>query len=149
MNTSSYYQRGFNLIELMMVIAIISLLVALGIPAYQDYVVRAKVTEALTLSTGAKMNMLEFYQSMGHWPEDNQEAGLPEPEEFTGSYISSIKAQQHTLSITFNEKIGPMLATKNILFSAIPSPSGHVTWQCNAPDIDNKYLPSSCRNKRS
>lgn len=138
-------QRGFNLIELMIVIAIISLLVALGLPAYQDYVLRAKVSEALTLSTGPKMNMIEFYLSMGHWPQDNHEAGLAEPDDLNGSYVSSTKVQQRLLSITFNDKIGA-LAQKNILFLATPNNSGHVIWQCSAPDIDNKYLPSNCRS---
>ena len=69
-------QKGFTLIELMIVVAIIGILAAIAMPAYQDYTIRAQVSEGLTLAAAAKAAVAEFYANKGKWPSDNSAAGM-------------------------------------------------------------------------
>ena len=69
-------QKGFTLIELMIVVAIIAILAAIALPAYQDYVARSQVSEAMSLSSGAKTAVAEYYADRGAWPTSNTQAGL-------------------------------------------------------------------------
>jgi len=141
------FSLGFSLIELMVVIAIISLLVALGVPAYQDYTTRTKISEAFTLSTAAKVSMAEFYQSMGFWPEDNKQAGLAMPHELKGNYVSGIEVKHNKLIVTFNDQIVSSIKGKSLFFTGIDDAIGQIRWHCDAQEIDSKYLPSNCREK--
>ncbi|HSN40826.1 MAG TPA: prepilin-type N-terminal cleavage/methylation domain-containing protein, partial [Burkholderiales bacterium] len=68
-------QKGFTLIELMIVVAIIAILAAIAIPQYQDYTKRAKVSEGLVLADAAKLAVSETYQAKGEWPKNTTEAG--------------------------------------------------------------------------
>ena len=77
-------QQGFTLIELMIVVAIIGILAAIAIPAYQDYTIRAQVSEGLNLGGGAKTAVSEFYQDRGAWPSDNANAGLSDATDIEG-----------------------------------------------------------------
>src|SRR5487761_2054557 len=83
-------QKGFTLIELMIVVAIIAILAAIAIPAYQDYVIRSQVTEGLSLADGAKTAVAEFYSNTGRMPTNNASAGLATDTSISGSYVSKL-----------------------------------------------------------
>ncbi|EMT8370647.1 pilin, partial [Neisseria gonorrhoeae] len=83
-------QKGFTLIELMIVIAIVGILAAVALPAYQDYTARAQVSEAILLAEGQKSAVTEYYLNHGTWPKDNTSAGVANPTEIKGKYVESV-----------------------------------------------------------
>ncbi|HGJ8730249.1 TPA: pilin, partial [Neisseria gonorrhoeae] len=83
-------QKGFTLIELMIVIAIVGILAAVALPAYQDYTARAQVSEAILLAEGQKSAVTEYYLNHGEWPKDNTSAGVANPTEIKGKYVKSV-----------------------------------------------------------
>ncbi|ENV7344547.1 pilin, partial [Neisseria gonorrhoeae] len=83
-------QKGFTLIELMIVIAIVGILAAVALPAYQDYTARAQVSEAILLAEGQKSAVTEYYLNHGEWPENNTSAGVANPTEIKGKYVESV-----------------------------------------------------------
>src|SRR5574337_567941 len=88
--TMKSMQKGFTLIELMIVVAIIAILAAIAIPAYQDYLIRSQVTEGMTLMDGAKIAGTEFYANRGQWPANNASAGIATAASIAGKYVSSV-----------------------------------------------------------
>ena len=138
-------QQGFTLIELMIVVAIIGILAAIAIPAYQDYTIRAQVSEGLNLSGGAKAAVTEFYQDRGAWPTDNAEAGLEAAANIQGKYVLTVAAAANVITITYGNDAhviisgatAQLLATDNL---------GSVSWACSsAGGIADKHLPAACR----
>ncbi|ENX1907191.1 pilin, partial [Neisseria gonorrhoeae] len=83
-------QKGFTLIELMIVIAIVGILAAVALPAYQDYTARAQVSEAILLAEGQKSAVTEYYLNHGKWPENNTSAGVANPADIKGKYVQSV-----------------------------------------------------------
>ncbi|EMT3248940.1 pilin, partial [Neisseria gonorrhoeae] len=83
-------QKGFTLIELMIVIAIVGILAAVALPAYQDYTARAQVSEAILLAEGQKSAVTEYYLNNGEWPKDNTSAGVASPADIKGKYVESV-----------------------------------------------------------
>ncbi|EMT9509044.1 pilin, partial [Neisseria gonorrhoeae] len=84
-------QKGFTLIELMIVIAIVGILAAVALPAYQDYTARAQVSEAILLAEGQKSAVTEYYLNNGEWPKDNDSAGVASsPTDIKGKYVKSV-----------------------------------------------------------
>ena len=140
-------QKGFTLIELMIVVAIIAILAAIAIPAYQDYVIRSQVSEGMSLADGAKTAMAEFYSNRGHFPDTNASAGLATPGSIKGKYTTQldIGATDGQIQVTFgneaNDKIGGLL----VVLSAITH-AGSTEFSCAGSTVDKKYLPSSCRD---
>ena len=142
-------QQGFTLIELMIVVAIIGILAAVAIPAYQDYTVRAKVTEGLSLASGAKTSVAEYYSSTGELPTGNGQAGMAQPQSINGNSVSRVEVLgTGTIQITFS---GPANSPLNgTLLDLVPVPDadgGPLTWTCGAgaTNLAAKYRPSSCR----
>ncbi|HFA8078884.1 TPA: pilin, partial [Neisseria gonorrhoeae] len=86
-------QKGFTLIELMIVIAIVGILAAVALPAYQDYTARAQVSEAILLAEGQKSAVTEYYLNHGKWPEDNDKAGVASSAEIKGKYVQSVTVE--------------------------------------------------------
>jgi len=84
-------QQGFTLIELMIVVAIIGILAAIAIPAYQDYTIRAQVSEGLNLSGAAKAAVTEYFQDQGTFPNSNNLAGLEAAVNISGKYVSDVE----------------------------------------------------------
>lgn len=141
-------QQGFTLIELMIVVAIIGILAAVAIPAYQDYTIRAKVTEGLSLASAGKTAVSEYFASNGSLPGDNDEAGMAQSTSIAGNSVRSVAVtttpSSGAIQITFSG--GPI---DNSTLLLIPTASaGGVVWDCtdtaNA-DLEAKYRPSSCR----
>ena len=150
MQKSKHTQKGFTLIELMIVVAIIGILAAIAIPAYQDYTIRAKMTEALTLASSAKTSVSEFYISQGSMPADEDEAGI----DSTGAnYATPVVAAMNyartnattgVITITINDIGGDTAANDAFTMTGVGSNQG-VTWTCAPTSVDDKYMPASCR----
>ena len=155
-------QKGFTLIELMIVVAIIGILAAIAIPAYQDYLIRSQVSEGLTMASAAKAGVSEFYANRGTWPADNSEAGLGDASTIQGKYVESIEIASGGITVTFgNESNAEKLAGQTVGLTPGASENGDVIWKCgNAQEpsgwesataadastsLVGKYLPSSCR----
>ncbi|ENV6310070.1 pilin, partial [Neisseria gonorrhoeae] len=86
-------QKGFTLIELMIVIAIVGILAAVALPAYQDYTARAQVSEAILLAEGQKSAVTEYYLNNGEWPENNDKAGVAASSKIIGKYVKQVEVK--------------------------------------------------------
>ena len=143
-------QAGFTLIELMIVVAIIGILAAIAIPAYQDYTIRAKMTEALSLASSAKSSVSEYYISQGSMPSTEDAAGI----DATGTNYATPVVQQMNyarssatvgvITIAINAIGGDTTAGDEFTMTGTGSGQG-VEWVCAATSVDSKYMPASCR----
>lgn len=143
-------QKGFTLIELMIVVAIIAILAAIALPAYQDYVARSQVSEAMSLTSGARTAVAEFYADRGAWPISNAEAGLSPATSIQGNYVRQVQvaATGGTIAATMKAAGSASAKIANGVFALTPNDTGgSIRWDCStaATTIDDKYLPSSCR----
>lgn len=146
---SKTVQKGFTLIELMIVIAIIGILAAIAIPAYQDYTIRAQVSEGLSLADGAKTAFVEYFNNYGKFPTKNASAGLATAASIKGNYVTSVDVSTTNGQITVafgGPKANAALGTgQTLILSAVTSGGGSVAFTCKSTTIASKYLPSSCR----
>src|SRR5699024_1934427 len=94
-------QSGFTLIELMIVVAILAILMAIAIPAYQDYTIRAQVSEGMNLSGGARTAVAEYWTDKGSWPLNNASAGLAPAASIQGEYVSKVEVGTGVITATF------------------------------------------------
>ena len=158
-------QKGFTLIELMIVVAIIGILAAIAIPAYQDYVVRSQVSEALAMAGAAKASVAEFYATRGTWPANNDEAGMGAAADIKGKYVDNIEIADGGITIEFGGDANDKIVGETLGLTPGASPNDDVVWKCGRSDFAsgaigsgasatdgdtstkllNKYLPSSCR----
>ncbi len=139
------FQQGFTLIELMIVVAIIGILAAIAIPAYQDYTIRAQISEGLSLSAGAKAAVSEYFMDRGVWPADNSEAGLADPHDIIGNYTEHISVTNNVIEIKFGYDSNTAIMDEKIELTGIPA-AGSVRWSCaSAGVIQPKHLPAACR----
>lgn len=133
-------QKGFTLIELMMVVAIIGLLAAIALPAYQTYTKKAHVLEGLNLSAAAKTSVWDYWSSNGTFPSNNQAAGLNST--IAGHAVKSVNVSSGNISISYNS-----LVTDNSTIILSPNNTrGSIEWNCQGGTLANKYRPVSCRN---
>ena len=141
-------QKGFTLIELMIVVAIIAILAAIAIPAYQNYLIRSQVSEGAVLTDGAKTPVAEFYSNKGYFPLTNGSAGLATDSSITGKYVSAVDVTTSSpggkIIATFGNQSNTAISGKEFILSATTS-AGSIAWSCKQSTVDPKYLPSSCR----
>jgi type IV pilus assembly protein PilA len=140
-------QQGFTLIELMIVVAIIGILAAIAIPAYQDYTIRAQVTEGINLATGSKVAITEFFQNNGAFPTTNAAAGVPDAATITGNYVASVTVgAAGIITVVYSAGAHSDLAGDTLIMRPTGvADGGSVTWACNEGTVVAKHRPSPCR----
>jgi type IV pilus assembly protein PilA len=138
-------QSGFTLIELMIVIAIIGILAAIAIPAYQDYIARSQMSEGMSLASGSKTAVAEFYSNKGYWPANNASAGVASPTSIKGKYVTYVSILPGGRIVARLKSIGVAngITSTDLTLSAADR-GGSFEWACSSAAQD-KYLPTICR----
>jgi type IV pilus assembly protein PilA len=142
-------QQGFTLIELMIVVAIIGILAAIALPAYQDYTKRAHVSEGLTLASGTKTAVAEFADSQGRFATGgNASYGLASSSSIKGNAVRSVAVAATTgvVTITYNTKVTTSASEDTLtLVPTRPAGGGSIQWVCTGGEVPDKWRPANCR----
>jgi type IV pilus assembly protein PilA len=142
-------QKGFTLIELMIVVAIIAILAAIAIPAYQNYLIRSQVTEATSLAAGAEVAVAEYHANTGSYGTTANSVGVTSTAtDISGKYVSQVAVVNGKITAKFSnaspQKANGAINGKFLTLSPSASVNGDIHWTCSGT-VDAKYLPSSCR----
>jgi type IV pilus assembly protein PilA len=138
-------QQAFTLIELMTVVAIIGVLTAFALPAYQNYSIRAQVAEGLSMTGPLTLAIAVYQNDHGSYPSDNAEAALPQPSAYAGRFVDSIAVSGNVISVRYGNEANALIHGRDVNITAT-STDGSVAWTCaSGGRISNSYLPPSCR----
>ncbi|EMT4263202.1 pilin, partial [Neisseria gonorrhoeae] len=130
-------QKGFTLIELMIVIAIVGILAAVALPAYQDYTARAQVSEAILLAEGQKSAVTEYYLNHGEWPENNTSAGVASSDKIKGKYVQKVEVAKGVVTAQMaSTGVNNEIKGKKLSLWA-KRQDGSVKWFCGQPVTRN------------
>jgi type IV pilus assembly protein PilA len=163
-------QKGFTLIELMIVVAIIGILAAVALPAYQDYTIRAQVTESLALSSGLKTAVGDYFSASGAFPPDNQRAVCGdgditncsgyEATDNKGNFVTGITVSGGGLTVALGNKANSAIRGQTLGLANGLDNASNISWVCGTAtvpsgvtlqgtqpttNVNPKYLPNSCK----
>ena len=168
-------QKGFTLIELMIVVAIIGILAAIAIPAYQDYTIRSQVSEGLTLSADIKAGVAEYMAQTGAWPANLEEAGVASAgatDAKAARYVAEVDVTDGTITVTYGLDVNSKIDGDTLALQPFVNANGDVVWVCGlaqdpagagtsadpdgggpagaSPDgvtsLADKHMPAACRS---
>jgi type IV pilus assembly protein PilA len=155
-------QKGFTLIELMIVVAIIGILAAIAIPAYQDYTVRSQVTEGMNLASPVETGIAEYFANTGSFPTALSSVGISNSP--TGKYVSAVAITAGAIQVTYGLQANSNVLAKSLYLTPYTDANNDVIWVCGAHTVPtgaslptgvtsgaggttvlDKYLPQTCR----
>lgn len=144
--SSRHASRGFTLIELMIVVAIVAILAAIAVPAYRNYLIRAQVSEGMSLAEGAQTAVWDFVANNGKYPENNAAAGLPTDTSINGDYVSQVNISDGRIAVSYLGPQAPAAIRGSVLVLSPVTSSGSIAWNCSSrTTLPGEYLPSTCR----
>ncbi|MEO0971782.1 MAG: pilin [Pseudomonadota bacterium] len=156
--------RGFTLIELMVVTAIIGILAAIAVPRYSDYIIRAQMVEVFALTNELKPAVQSYYLERGRFPANNTQAGIPLPKQLIGNFVTQIEIVDGAMHVTLGNYVHQELLDHVVTVRPVVvtgSPTSPIAWGCGSgepppgmeavgedrTDVEAKYLPRHCNRR--
>lgn len=161
----SQFQKGFTLIELMIVVAIVAILAAIAIPQYQNFTIRSQVTEGMSLASGVETKIVDYYNSQGAWPADGSTlGGSAAGTDISGKYVAAVLVAGGSISVKFGNSAASAITGKFLSVLPYTNGNGDIIWLCGPPatlptgatavsgatvatatNVPVTYLPKNCQ----